>query len=267
MSEETTILNEEQEAPQEPSSEALARFQLYCTTLLELDKSILTLSTAGLGFAATYLMSDKLSSYPIFILLSLGALCFAACAGTILTVLHKNAGYIAKPPPETEAEYEELERDEAKLKRLDIFAKSSFVLALIFTVLAAFTISLTQLQAKLDTGPITQEVSTNEQQPEQSAKTKQFSGSGYSSDREQLSGCKDDPQTSQSAKNIPERQRKEIEETINGSEQPTGQGSKHTFSQGQLDRSSSDPKTSSTQESTKAGQQEVIEVNDESTSS
>lgn len=135
-------LEPEQEEIQEPLEAAVARFEMFCLNRLELDKGLLTLSTAGIGFSVAYLMGDKISSYLQFGLLLASVLSFGTCIGLILYIFKANSDYLS-------AEAEETNAKEKSLNRLDFWAAFSFVLAIGLVAAVAVMISTSQLQKRL----------------------------------------------------------------------------------------------------------------------
>lgn len=137
-------LEEQSNTLQEPIEYSVAKFEMFCINRIEVDKALITLSTAGFGFSATYLMGDKISSYPHFILFGLGAACFGLCIALVLYILRENSNYI-------EAETSEQENTlESKLEKLDSYAAKFFVAAIFFVAVASISIAWQQLSTKLD---------------------------------------------------------------------------------------------------------------------
>ena len=111
--------------------EKLMRFELYCTTRSEADKSLLTLSTAGLGLIVALLTGDKIASLYELVLFILGALCFVICIFSVLSIFNKNANYIAQK-----------DSDDKQLICLDSVAKYAFRFGIAITALAAIIVSI-----------------------------------------------------------------------------------------------------------------------------
>lgn len=128
---------------EEPIEYSVARFEMFCQNRLELDKGLLTLSTAGIGFSATYLMGNKISSYAELTLFSLGALCFGICIALVLYIFRENSNYIS-------ADDSELDAIEGRLNKLDVGAATSFGLAICFVAIASFLISKDLLHKRLN---------------------------------------------------------------------------------------------------------------------
>ncbi|MGR6862764.1 hypothetical protein ACU5EH_22470 [Aliivibrio salmonicida] len=134
------------------TNEKLLRFELYCTTRSEADKSILTLSTASLGLIVTLLTSDKVSSIFELMLFVLGALCFLICIFTVTKIFAENAKYIASP-----------QADGSQLKTLDTITKYAFMGGIILTTIASIIISINTLTNNLKEKTLYEQQRTNQQ--------------------------------------------------------------------------------------------------------
>lgn len=102
----------------------------FYNTTLEKDKSILTLSVAGIGFLVTALsLSKSITSihYALFIIASLLFLISIYC---ILTIFDKNADFIVDL-----VQKKDVKLKEEKLKKLDTWAIRTFYLAIIISTL------------------------------------------------------------------------------------------------------------------------------------
>lgn len=134
--------------------EQLVRFQLFCTTKLEADKSLLTLSTAGLGLIITLLTGDKVASIFELVLFILGSVLFVVCIFAILSIFNRNADYIAKK-----------DSDDKHLVHLDSIAKYAFRLGIAITALGAIVVSINNLTNNIK-GKAIDEYKRNETQTE-----------------------------------------------------------------------------------------------------
>lgn len=118
----------------EYKSQAYASFY---NTAMEKDKSILTLSVAGIGFLVTLLNISKTIGYVNYSIFILASLCFLISIYCILSIFDKNADYmldIAQDKDVTLKEY--------KLKKLDKWAIRSFYLAIILSILLGVSTSI-----------------------------------------------------------------------------------------------------------------------------
>ncbi|WP_429070343.1 hypothetical protein [Aeromonas dhakensis] len=118
----------------EYKSQAYASFY---NTAMEKDKSILTLSVAGIGFLVTLLNLSKTIGYVNYTIFILAALCFLISIYCILSIFDKNADYmldIAQDRDVTLKEY--------KLKKLDKRAIRTFYLAIILSISLGISTSI-----------------------------------------------------------------------------------------------------------------------------
>ncbi|PSU88915.1 hypothetical protein C0W42_11295 [Photobacterium kishitanii] len=137
----TTDTTDTTDTDNQPSAEQLLRVELFCTTRLESDKSILTLSTAGLGLIVTLLTGDNVTSVFELVVFLLSGLSFLVCSFSILRVFKKNADYI-----------QDFNEDAAivrELQILDIVTSYSFKAGMAFIVLAALIVSSNNLDKNM----------------------------------------------------------------------------------------------------------------------
>lgn len=106
-----------------------ATVNAWYNSSLEHDKSLLTLSTGGIGFLITILTTIGASSNCQLVLYALAILAFATCLIAILRIFNANKIHlesivqnIAQP-------------DDPKLKKLDTIAFYSFILAIIISAI------------------------------------------------------------------------------------------------------------------------------------
>lgn len=125
----------------QPSDLQLLRLELFCTTKLEADKSILTLSTAGLGLIVTLLTGDNVTSLLELVIFLLSGLSFLVCSFSILRVFNKNADYIQ--------DVNESPALEKELKILDTVISYSFKAGMGLIVLAALLVSSNNLDKNI----------------------------------------------------------------------------------------------------------------------
>lgn len=123
---------------QGPSSEMLMRFELFCTTRLETDKSILALSTAGLGLIVTLLTSSHIKDFYTLLIFILAAFFFLSCIVAILWIFDENASYIANP-----------DADGSKLTKLDLVAKITFSIGIFLTLCASANVSINNVKRNI----------------------------------------------------------------------------------------------------------------------
>lgn len=120
------------------NAKRLLRTELFCTTRLEADKSLLVLSSAGVGLIVTLLTGDNLASMYELLLFLLGATFFGVCIFAVLAIFQGNAKYIQSP-----------QSDGSSLVLLDKTAKATFALGIAFTAFAAVSVSVNNLTSNL----------------------------------------------------------------------------------------------------------------------
>lgn len=120
------------------NAQKLLRFELFCTTRLEADKSLLALSSAGVGLIVTLLTGDNLASIYELLLFLFGAISFGACILTVLAIFNGNATYIQSS-----------KSDGRMLAILDKVARYSFFIGIALTSLAAVLVSVNNLTSNL----------------------------------------------------------------------------------------------------------------------
>ena len=127
----------------------------FYNTKLEKDKSILTLSVAGLGFLITFTnFAEKLGvfSYVIFLL---SALAYLICIFNVITIFDKNALYIIEVTTNSGKD-DELE---LQLKKHDKIAIHSFYLG----ILLSFALGLsTSIQSQIEEFPVSEKNKTSQ---------------------------------------------------------------------------------------------------------
>ncbi|KGY10540.1 hypothetical protein [Vibrio sinaloensis] len=124
----------------------------FYNTTLEKDKSILTLSVAGLGFLVTFINFGGGPSYWLLALLALATMSYMICITSVITIFGMNAKYIIAL---TTGKVEEYKQIEVKLKKLDKRAISSFYCGLLLSLLIGLG---TPLISVLDKPSLTQSV-------------------------------------------------------------------------------------------------------------
>ncbi|WP_429118261.1 hypothetical protein [Aeromonas veronii] len=121
-----------------PTDEQLMRFELYCTTRLETDKSVLTLATAALGLIVTLLTSSHVKDFCTLIAFVSSALLFVVCVVSVLFIFDFNAKYIASQGSNDKA-----------LKILDFVARFTFSLGVVVTLCAAANVSIKNVERNI----------------------------------------------------------------------------------------------------------------------
>jgi hypothetical protein len=117
----------------------------FYNTTLEKDKSILTLSVAGIGFLVTMLqLSEKVTVINLSLFL-LAALTFLTSIFCIITIFQKNASYITSMVKD---QWTEVEKQEKVLERLDKIAIYSFIAAILLSVALGFSISINKMETQ-----------------------------------------------------------------------------------------------------------------------
>ncbi|MEZ8079520.1 hypothetical protein [Enterovibrio norvegicus] len=132
---------------------------------MEADKSILTLSTASLGFVISYILSDKISSWYAFFLFVLGGICFFLCSAAVIYTLHKNADYIASP-----------KSDGKLLALLDKAVRASFFIGLFLTGIAALSTAIPSINNRIDQQEVSIEPRSTEQKSTKSEQSSHLQG-------------------------------------------------------------------------------------------
>ncbi len=99
----------------------------FYSTKLEKDKSILTLSVAGLGFLVTFINFTSIFKPYEFIFFLIAAVCFMVCILNVVKIFDKNAEYIVLLTTDAGG----IEEKEAELKKLDKWAIKSFYLGIV----------------------------------------------------------------------------------------------------------------------------------------
>lgn len=114
----------------------------FYSTTMEKDKSILTLSVAGIGFLVTVLNISKAINYIHYTLFVVAAALFLVSIYCVLTIFEKNADFIIDLTQKRDVTLKEY-----KLKRLDLWAIRSFYLAILLSTLLGIstTIALIKL--------------------------------------------------------------------------------------------------------------------------
>ncbi|QUX97751.1 hypothetical protein C0J08_21090 [Marinomonas sp. CT5] len=115
----------------------------FYNTTLEKDKSVLTLSVAGIGFLVTMLQISEKVTFINLSLFFLAAFTFLISIFCIITIFQKNASYITNMVNE---QWTETEKQEKVLERLDKIAIYSFISAIILSVALGFSISINKLE-------------------------------------------------------------------------------------------------------------------------
>lgn len=113
----------------------------FYNTSMEKDKSILTLSVAGIGFLVTLLNLSTTISRIDYALFILAAIAFLVSIYSIVTTFGKNADYILDLVQDKDVTIKEY-----KLKVLDKLAISSFYIAIVSSILLGISISTPLIQ-------------------------------------------------------------------------------------------------------------------------
>ncbi len=102
---------------------------------LEKDKSILTLSVAGIGFMITLLTTKEIDSYLIFTLFCLSILSFLISIIFIIYIFDLNKKYLTNV-------LHNKDNSCIKLKNKDLVAITSFFCGIIFSIILGITIAV-----------------------------------------------------------------------------------------------------------------------------
>lgn len=106
-----------------------ATVNAWYNSALEHDKSLLTLSTGGIGFLITILTTIGASSNFQLVLYAFAILAFATCLITILIIFNANKIHLESVVQNT------AQPNDPKLKNLDTIAFYSFILAIIISAI------------------------------------------------------------------------------------------------------------------------------------
>lgn len=113
-------------------------YSSFYTTTMEKDKSILSLSVAGIGFLVTLLkLTDKLAIYDM-VFFSLAALGFLLAIYFIVSLFGKNADFIVDLVQDKDVTLKE-----HQLKQLDTWAIRAFYLGIVMSLLLGISTSST----------------------------------------------------------------------------------------------------------------------------
>lgn len=113
----------------------------WYNTQIEYDKSLLTLSTAGLGFVIALLNAAGATSAEILILNLLAIVSFLISMGSVLFIFKKNGRYLyERLIPKTQAT--KPSSNSCLLGFLDNLATVSFALGIVFSTIIAVSIAL-----------------------------------------------------------------------------------------------------------------------------
>ncbi|WP_368208409.1 hypothetical protein [Aeromonas sp. R4-2] len=113
----------------------------FYNTSMEKDKSILTLSVAGLGFLVTLLNLSKEIGKIDYALFILAASAFLVSIYCIVTMFGKNADFIIDLTQDKDVTLKEY-----KLKKLDTWAIGSFYLAIVASISLGISTSIPLIQ-------------------------------------------------------------------------------------------------------------------------
>lgn len=105
---------------------------------LEKDKSILTLSVAGIGFLITLLMNEEINSYIIFILFCSSILSFLISIIFIIYIFELNKKYLTGILKNDNS-------NKIKIKTKDKIAVISFVFGILFSIIIGISVALSKL--------------------------------------------------------------------------------------------------------------------------
>ncbi|EGR3416582.1 hypothetical protein DMJ31_24205 [Vibrio parahaemolyticus] len=107
----------------------------FYNTRLEKDKSILTISVAGLGFLITFLNLTTLDNLS-YVLLLISSMCFLFCIYTVIKIFDKNADYIISVVTDDDSFAEK----EIYLRKLDKRSINAFYIGILLSfVLGLYT--------------------------------------------------------------------------------------------------------------------------------
>ncbi len=112
-----------------------ANLNAWFNTRFEHDKSLLTLSTAAIGFLITFISAKQIPSIEVLILYLLALVCFIVCLGALLWIFRRNAKHL-----------EDVVSDSAVgdplLNVLDRIAVGSFMLGVILSSIIGVSMAI-----------------------------------------------------------------------------------------------------------------------------
>lgn len=133
--------------PEKENAFYSATVQGWIATRMERDKSLLTLSAAGIGLLVTLLTSVGAASWLLAAICSVAIVSFICCLITAIQIFGRNADYLEKVVHGTQA------RDPL-LAKLDRWLHRCFIVGIVFTVLFGLLAACTRL-AKPEEGRMT----------------------------------------------------------------------------------------------------------------
>jgi len=112
----------------------------WLTTRLEHDKSILTLSSGGIGLLVTLLMALGAATSTIFILFVFAAVSFLVAIISVVTIFKRNATHLEKVAKKEES-------TDPILRLLDNLVSYSFLVGVLFTLAIGLSVGVKSLQS------------------------------------------------------------------------------------------------------------------------
>lgn len=100
----------------------------FLSTRMELDKSLLTLSVAGLGFLLSFIKIDSNNIYPYFIVFLIAAFAFFCCILVVIEIFGENSKHLI------ELSNNDVKKTQKKLKYLDKMAKITFLIGVFLSI-------------------------------------------------------------------------------------------------------------------------------------
>ena len=129
--------------------------QAWISTRMEKDRTLLAISSVGIGALITLLTAFDINSYWEIIPYGVAALAFLSVIVILIIVLEKNADYIRLLKDDREREKEKsktskekIDREEKLINRLDRCAFSIFFIGLIFTIIVLFLSTVNNIQIR-----------------------------------------------------------------------------------------------------------------------
>jgi hypothetical protein len=110
----------------------------WIQTRMEVDKTLIIISSAGIGFLITLLTNQGITCVTVFIVYLAAFISFFVVIVLCIIILHRNSSYI-------EALIENQKAKDRCLETLDYLAKTFFALALIFTLIIGISMGFNQL--------------------------------------------------------------------------------------------------------------------------
>lgn len=119
----------------------------FLSTRMELDKSLLTLSVAGLGFLLGFMKLESNNNYIYFGVFLIAAIAFFFCILSVITIFQENSRHII------EITNSDSKTSQKRLKYLDNVAKNCFLIGVFLSASLVFTSQYNHINEKVNNKP------------------------------------------------------------------------------------------------------------------